>query len=242
VVKEGVYQDDDNREAIARVCMFHSTAGEEVSTLPEVVARLGEGQESLHYLAGKDLETLRASPLLAAYKERGWEVLLLGDSVDEFALERLKEFDGKPLKCVERGDSDLESEDERKQREEREEEQQDLLKAVLEELDEYVGRVRFSGRLGESPAALVSEENAPSRSQERLMRELGQAGAPLKRVLELNSEHPLVEKLGSLRTGEDEQCFGDLCELLHGQALLAEGSALPDPAYFSEILTRTMLR
>lgn len=239
-IKEGIYHEDELREDVAKVALFHSTNGDAPVTLPEVVGRMAEGQESIHYLAGRDLDTLRSSPLLEAYAAKGREVVLLVDTVDEFAVERLREFDGKPLKSIEQGDSDLESEEEKAQREEREKESGPLLEGVLSELDEYVSKVRFSSRLSEAPAALVSEEGAPSRSQERMMREMGHAVPTSKRVLELNDAHPLVGRLRELH-GENESSFGDFCELLHGQALLAEGSALPDPAYFSEVLTRTLL-
>ena len=146
-----------------------------------------------------------------------------------------------PLKSIEQGDSDLESEEEKSAREAREQEQGPLLEGVLSELDEYVSKVRFSGRLADAPAALVSEDGAPSRSQQRMMAEMGHAMPPAKRVLELNETHPLVQRLLELHGGDAEQRFGDYCELLHGQALLAEGSALPDPAFFSEVLTRTLL-
>ena len=245
VLKEGLYHldagDETTREALARVCLWNSTAGEEPCTLPEYVERMPMAQKAVWYLSGPDAKSLAASPHLEAYRAKEQEVLLLSDTIDEFAVERLREFQGKPLKSVERGEAELESEEEKEAREKRQEEQKPLLEAVQEQLDEHVSEVRFSSRLKDSPVVLVSNEFGPSRVQERMMRELGQAAPPSKRVLELNPAHPVVERMAALSGEEgDEERFGEYCELLYGQALLAEGSPLPDPARFSRLVSALM--
>ena len=138
VIKEGIYHEDELREDVARVALFHSSQSDTPVTLPEYIGRMAEGQEAIHFLSGRDVETCKSSPLLEAYTEKGREVLLFVDPVDEFAVERMREFDGKPLKSIEQGDSDLESEEEKSAREAREEEQGPLLEGVLSELDEYI--------------------------------------------------------------------------------------------------------
>lgn len=247
VLKEGIYQgaDDDNR--ISKLCLFTSTyvpeEGEAAPvTLAEYVERMPEDQEVIYYLTGLDAETLPSSPHLEAYKAAGREVLLLSDHVDEWMLQRLVSFDGKQLKAVSHGDAAVESEEDKAAREKQDDEHKDLLEALQAHLDDAVSAVRFSARLKESPAVLVSAEGAFGPAMEQVMKELGRDMPNTRRILELNPEHGVVKRLIGMH-GEDaeSQLVLDFGDLLFGQAVLAEGLTPPNPARFAKLVADLML-
>ncbi len=241
LIKEGMYgEDDETKFKIAEVCLFRSTRGDGLVTLDEVIEAMPDGQEEVYWLAGPDLDTLRRSPHLEAFAARGYEVLLLTDPVDEFAMQRLTEFDGKPLKAIDKGDVDLGDDEEKAARDEKAKELKPLLDAVKERLGEQVAEVRFSSRLKESPAVLVTGEQDLSPHMARLLRGMDREVPESKRILELNASHPLVKRLDALRDGSAGR-FGDYCELLFGQAQLAEGTAPEDPQRFNRLLTSLMV-
>jgi molecular chaperone HtpG len=242
VVKEGIYHGADDDQRLSKLCLFHTTHGEEQSTLTEYVARAPEGQDKIHCLVGTDLETLRRSPHLEAYKAKGREVVFLADPVDEWMLQRLVQFDGKALAPIDQGSEALESDEDKQAREAKEEEQKDLLEALKEHLADHVAGVRFSSRLEESPAVLVSERGAMGPAMEQVMRELGRDLPPARRTLELNPEHPVVKRLIRMHVEEPgSQLLLDYGDLLHGQALLAEGRTPPDPTRFGKLIADLML-
>ncbi len=244
VLKEGLYYDDDNRDSLAKTVLLRSTNGEGWTTLDEYLERRPEGQEEIYVLSGPDLAAVRRSPHLEAFAAKGYEVLFLVDQVDEFAFQRLTEFGESKIRSISKGEVDLgEDEEEKKSREEAEKEHAELVEAVKAALSEHVETVRFSNRLTDSAAVLVSSEHSMAPHVERMMRESGQAGFGMpesKRTLELNPSHGIVQKLAELQ-GSDEGRFGEYCELLLGQALLTEGSPLPDPAQFSKLVSKLMV-
>jgi molecular chaperone HtpG len=240
VLKEGIYYDDEQRRYVAGLSLFQTSRGDELSTLDEYVERMPVSQPAIYTIAGPDRAALEKSPHLEALFAKGYEVVYLTDQVDEFALSRLQEFEGKPIRPVERGEIDLEDEAEKRAREEKEKEREPLLAAVRESLGERISEVRFSGRLKDSPAVLVSGQHELSPNQARILRAANQEVSASKRALELNPTHPLIERLESLRTADDGR-FGDYCELVLGQALLAEGSPLPDPRRFGKLVNDLIL-
>jgi molecular chaperone HtpG len=166
-------------------------------------------------------------------------VLLMTDPVDEWVLERLREFDGKPLVAIDRGELDLEGGAEKDAREALEREHRELLGAIEKSLAADVKTARFSSRLTDSPAVLVNDPGALSPQMERLMRAARQEVPHQKRILELNPEHPQVRRLIELHAKQaGSEAFSDAIELLHGQALLAEGSPLPDGARFARLVSK----
>lgn len=241
VLKEGIYHGEDTDNRISKTCLFATTAGEERSTLAEYVERMSDEQEVIYYLTGLDEDTLRRSPHLESYRKKDLEVVLFTDPVDEWMLERFSEFQGKSLEPIHKGDAQLESDEERKVREDQETEHKDLLEAIQSQLEEHVETVRFTGRLTDSPAVLVTPEGGLGPAMERMMREMNEGHPRSRLILELNPEHSLVKGLVALHEREAEgEDLKDQVELLFGQALLRDGQTPPDPVRFSELITRLM--
>lgn len=242
VLKEGVVLDRENSEKIAALALFPSTHGDALVTLDEYLSRCPSEQSSIYVLSGDDLAAARRSPHLETLAARGWEVLFFVDGIDEWLLDSLREYKGKKLVELGRGEADFATEAEKFDREQKEREFRSVLERVETVLAPHVAKVRFSGRLKQSPAVLVDDAQSPGPHMQRLMRQTGQEPPPRKRVLELNAEHPLTRKLKELHDeGPETGRVKDWGELLLGQALLAEGSPLPDPTRFSQLVSDLML-
>ena len=207
-----------------------------------------EGQEEIYVLLGKDLETLREAPQLEVFRKKGVEVLLLTDHVDEFVLQGLESFQEKKLVDISRGEVDLsglegESAEEESDDTEKQESYAPLCGLLKSALEEQISSVRVSKRLTDSAACLVTPQDAPSPQMERMMRAMGQEMPPVKRTLELNPDHALIQKLQALHSenAEDER-LGEFGELLYAQALLSEGGQLDNPARFAKKIASVMAR
>ncbi len=268
VIKEGLYLDETHREDLAGLCLFQSSSGgapaepldvfqppkeegeadtppSEVcpygyTTLAEYVARMPLAQKAIYYVTGPDRASVENSPHIEAARAKGYEVLFFVEPVDEWVLQRLDTFGDKPLTSLDRGAGDLEDGDEESQREEKQAELEPLLSAAQESIDDYVKEVRLSSRLRSSPAVLVSDDGALSPQLIQALRASGQQVPTQKRILELNPKHAVLNELSSLHGGGDEARFHLFVELLHGQALLAEGSPVPDPARYARLVTELM--
>jgi len=242
VLKEGLGEDFGNRERLAKLLRFASTAteGDEQSvSLAQYVARMKEGQESLYYVTADTVAAGRSSPHLEVFRKKGIEVLLLTDRVDERMLSFLQEFDGKPLVSVARGGLDLgklEDEAEKQEAAKVADEYKDLVGRVKTALGERVKEVRVTNRLTDSPACLVSDEGDISGHLERLLKQAGQKAPDRRPILELNPKHPLVARLAS-----EQARFDDWSHLLFDQALLAEGGQLDDAPGFVRRLNGMLL-
>ncbi len=244
VLKEGIWFGDDDKNRVSSVCLFETTHGEARTTLAEYIARMPEGlaedEQVIWVLPASDRKAALASPHLESLKADGREVLLLVDPVDEWVLQRLHSFDGKPLKRADKGAA-KESDDAKKKREEQEKKAEGLFGALQEALADDVAEVRYSARLRESAAVLVGEDRAMSAHVERLMRRAGQEVPRAKRILELNPNHALVQGLARVHKADPKSPrIADYAELLHGQALLVEGGFPRDPARFAKLLTELM--
>src|ERR1700757_3790004 len=249
VLKEGLMSDLDNQDTLLRISSFASTRSEEeATTLAEYVERMKDGQTEIFYATGETRQQILKSPHLEAFKAKGYEVLLLTDTVDEIWLGSVTEFDGKPLQSVAKGEVDLGSEEDESEaeREEQQKEFADLLAWLKETLSERVKEVRLSTRLTESPACLITDAFGITPALARMYRASGQPVPVGKRMLELNPNHPLVTGLRDAhQTGGDDaqlQRLAETAELLYGTALLAEGGALEDPARFAELLADRLAR
>ncbi len=241
VIKEGVVEDADNRDKLLELLRFHSTrSGDDARvSLAEYVGRMADGQEEIYYVTAENLKTAKASPHLEAFASRDIEVLLLTDRVDEWMINALPEFDGHKLKSVVRGDIDLSDLVKDPKAEGEKARVEALFKALTEKLEtvleEKVASVRVSQRLTESPSCLVVAEQAMSRHLEQLLRQAGENIPSSKPILEINPQHPLLERMRDTADGAE---FDDLAHLLYEQAVLAEGSQLDDPASFVKRLNR----
>jgi molecular chaperone HtpG len=243
VLKEGVGDDAANRERIAKLLRFRSTAHEDEPTvaLGEYVARMKEGQKHIYFVTADTLEAARGSPHLEIFRKKGVEVLLLIDRVDEWMLSFLAEFEGKSLTSVAKGALDLgelADEAEKAAQAKTGDEYRPLLERAKTALSDRVKDVRVTFRLTDSPACLVADEHEMSGHLQRLLKAAGQKAPTAKPILELNPQHPLVQRL---KDASQETPVKDWLELLVDQAVLAEGGQLDDPGAFVRRLNGMLL-
>jgi molecular chaperone HtpG len=244
VLKEGLGEDHGNRERIAKLARFastHNDTEEQNVSLADYVGRMKEGQDKIYYVAAETFAAAKNSPHLEVFRKKGIEVLLLSDRVDEWALAFLTEFEGKPLQSVAKGGLDLgklAGETEKKEQEQEAGEYKDVIERIKKALGEKVKDVRVTQRLTESPVCLVADEHDMGMHLERLLKAAGQKVSTSKPILEVNTHHPLVQRL---RNEADDARFGDWSEVLFDQALLAEGGQLEDPAGFVKRLNQLVL-
>ena len=244
VFKEGVGEDQANRERIAKLLRFASThAGSESQeiALADYVARMKPEQNKIYYVTADTFAAASNSPHLEVFRKKGIEVLLLYDRVDEWVVGHLHEFDGKPLQSVAKGTLDLgklEDEAEKKEQEKEAGEFKDLIDKIKQSLGDKVKEVRVTLRLTDSPACLVADQHDLGANLERLLKAAGQKVPGSKPILEINTHHPLLERL---KQEADQQRFSDWSHVLFDQALLSEGGQLEDPAGFVKRLNQLML-
>jgi molecular chaperone HtpG len=247
VVKEGIFEDRNHQEALLNISLFESShSPTDKITLKEYLTRLKPDQEVIYYMTGDSRKTVENSPHLEAFLEKGIEVLILTDPVDEVWVQQVFEFEGKKLVSVGKGTVDLGSETEKqeaeKNREEKEKAHQSLLTFMKDQLSEEIKEVRLSSRLTNSPSCLVGNQSDMTPQMEQLLRSMNQEVPKTKRILELNPTHPILEKLQKIFDhNQNDPALKDYSYLLYGQALLAEGSAIPEPARFSKIVTQLMV-
>ncbi|HEX6318906.1 MAG TPA: molecular chaperone HtpG, partial [Burkholderiales bacterium] len=238
VVKEGVGEDQANREQIARLLRFSTTVEDSESvSLADYVARMKEGQDRIYYVTAETFLAAKHSPHLEIFRKKGIEVLLLHDRVDEWMVAGLTEFEGKPLASVARGEVDLSKiKSEEKEPDHEVGKYAELLRALKSALGEKVKDVRVSTRLTESPSCLVADEHEMGGNLARILKAAGQKVPLAKPILEINVAHPIVSRLAP----GDVQ-LGAWAGLLFEQALLAEGGQLEDPAGFVKRTNELML-
>jgi molecular chaperone HtpG len=242
VLKEGLGEDSNNKERIAKLCRFASTQGDsdsQVVALSEYVGRMKEGQDKIYYVTGDTYQAAKFSPHLEVFKKKGVEVLVLTDRVDEWMLSFLTEFDGKTLQSVAKGGLDLgalEDEAEKETKTKVEGEFKEVLSRIQDSLKDRIKEARVTLRLTDSPACLVYDENEMSGHLQRMLKQAGQAAPESKPVLEINPEHPLIQRLKI-----EKDSFDAWVNVLFDQALLAEGGQLTDPAGFVRRLNMLLL-
>ncbi|GGI20634.1 molecular chaperone HtpG [Oxalicibacterium faecigallinarum] len=242
VLKEGIGEDHANKDRIAKLLRFASTHNDsdaQTVSFADYVSRMKEAQTKIFYATAESYNAAKNSPHLEIFRKKGIEVLLLTDRVDEWMLSFLEEFDGKPLSSVAKGDLDLgnlEDETEKKQHQETEDQYKDLVAKMQTALADKAKEVRVTFRLTDSPACLVAEENELSGNLLRMLKAAGQNAPDAKPILEINPDHPLVQRLKY-----EEAKFDDWSNILFDQALLAEGGNLNDPAGFVKRLNDMLL-
>ena len=242
VLKEGIGEDSANKDRIAKLARFASTHNDSDAqnvSLADYVGRMKEGQDKIYYVTADTYAGAKNSPHLEIFRKKGVEVLLLTDRVDEWMLSYFTEFDGKNLVSVAKGDLDLgklEDEAEKKQHEETEAGYKELVEKMKGALADKAKEVRVTFRLTDSPACLVSDANELSGNLMRMLKAAGQDAPDTKPILEINPDHPLVQRLKY-----EEAKFGDWSNILFDQAVLAEGGTLADPAGFVKRLNDMLL-
>ena len=247
-VKEGLLNDIENQRAILDICSFASTHDpEQQTTLAQYVERMKDGQEEIYFMTGESRSMIENSPHMEAFHAKGYEVLLLTDPVDAMWVEGVRDFDGKRLQSIAKGQVDLAGEDGgadgEPERGQRQKEFAGLLMWLADTLQEQVKEVRLSTRLTTSPACLVGDAQDITPMLEKMYRAMGQELPPVKRILELNPTHPLVAGLRAAHErSADDPGLPETAELLYGMALLAEGGDLGDPARFTRLLADRLAR
>jgi molecular chaperone HtpG len=238
-LKEGLYSDFANREALTGLVRWKSTVVDGWTSLADYKSRMKEGQKAVYYIAGGDEERLRKSPLLEMYRKQGIEVLVCAEEIDEIVLSGLGPFEGLELKSVNRAGSESELGEEKKDATSAESgpEAAQAVEKAKKALGDAVKDVRISKRLSESPACVVVDSDDPSLQLRELMKQFGGSDMPeVKPILELNGDHPLVKRLAAADEAEAE----DLAKVLFAQSLLVEGAKLADPTDFATRLTRLL--
>ncbi len=249
VLKEGLYEDTDNRDKLFGLARFKSLkSGEGFISLADYVAGMKEGQESIHYISGEDSEALRHSPQVEGYAARGMDVLLLTDPVDDFWIGAVREYEGKAFTSVTQGGADLD----KVAREDAEDGKADddapsdsdigtLIAAIKQNLGEAVKDVRTSDRLTDSPVCLVAAEGDMDIHMERLLKRHGQVTTASARVLEINPHHALIK--GMARIAKEDgavDLLADASHLLLDQARIVEGEPVADAVAFTRRLANVM--
>ncbi|KPJ97880.1 MAG: heat-shock protein Hsp90 [Nitrospira bacterium SG8_35_4] len=243
VLKEGIHFDFSRKEAIADLLLFQSTdiPADTYTSLQEYVDRMKEGQEDIYYITGTSYEEVKKSPYLEAFREKGYEVLIMLDEVDDFIVGGL-EFKEKKFKSVTKGDISLDKEKE-KEKKTAGKKYKALIELIKERLKDEVKDVRLSGRLKDTACCLVGDEGDLDPQMEKLMKAMGQNVPRGKRILEINPAHPLFEAMNKLFEKEQKSAVLDgYIQLLYDQALLLEGSKPKDPAAFASAITRLMVK
>ncbi len=242
VFKEGIGEDTANRDRVARLLRFASTrldTEEQSVSLTDYLSRMKDGQSKIYYVTAESFKAAKNSPHLEVFHKKGIEVLLMAESIDEWVVGNLPDFEGRALVSVAKGGLDLgamEDEEEKQARERDEGEFKPLVERLQGSLGERVKDVRVTHRLTESPACLVSEEFEIGGNLARILKSAGRDAPVSKPTLEINPQHPVVQRL------RDEQAhFDDWAAVLFDQALLAEGGTLEDPASFVRRMNQLML-
>jgi molecular chaperone HtpG len=249
VLKEGlIAYDVDDKDKLLDLVLAPSTANpNELVTLDQYVGRMKPGQDAIYYLTGVSREAVAKSPLLEAFTDKGYEVLLFSDPIDELWLERAPTYKDKRFQPIGRGEVELGSEDERKQAAEtlktKQDEYRDLLGCLRAHVQDDVKEVRLSARLTSSPVCLVTDEHDLSPRMQKLLEQLGQKPPKAKVILEMNPNHPLIAKLHSIfKESPTDPRLKLYADLLLGQAHLADSGQLPDPATFAKAVAALMVR
>ena len=244
-LKEGLYSDFANRDEICEIIRFKSTdasgTGENNWTsFADYVQRMKTDQKAIYYITGNDEQNLRNSPLLEAYKNKGFEVLIMADDIDDIVIPSLGKYKDFDLKAVNRAGSDEELGIDKKEAEKKEKEFKPVVEKIKTALGDNVKEVVLSKRLSESPSCIVVDENDPSLQMERMMKAMGQNfGGSVKPILEINGDHPLVQ---SVKYSDDKQFIEDVSFVLLDQALLIGGGELKDPADFVKRMNKLLTK
>lgn len=235
-LKEGLYQDFANREALQELVLYKSTTAGGPASLSEYVGRMKPDQKAIYYVTGRSEAALRNSPLLELYRQKDVEVLLMDDEIDEIAVTAITKYKDFELKSLNRSDAadDLKTDADKA----REQEGQPVVEKIRVALGDAVKDVRASVRLSDSPSCIVADGQDPTVGMQHILKMLGQKDAAgFKPILEVNPDHAIIKRI---EASEDQQTIDDISHLLLEQAMLVEGVELKDPAGFVKRLNRIL--
>ena len=239
-MKEGLYSDYANRDEIAEIVRFKSTDASgtgdgNYTSFADYVQRMKQDQKSIFYISGSDEKNLRANPLVKAYTDKGFEVLIMDDDIDDIVIPGFGKYKNEfELKAVNRAGSDEDLGGDKEEAKKKEEEFKPVVEKIKKALGDKVKEVKLSKTLsGENPSCIVVDENDPSYQMIQMMRAMGQAGPDLKPILEVNGDHPILAKI---KESNDEALIADVSEVLFTQALMIAGMEVKEPAAFVKSL------
>jgi molecular chaperone HtpG len=227
LLKEGLYQDYENREDLLELVRFKSTGAEGFASLAQYKDRMQADQKAIYYVTGEKEETLRESPLLEMYRKKNIEVLIMDDPVDELVMPSVGRYKDIEFKSINRSDAAEELKTEQDKQEEKKAEP--VIKRMKDVLGDEVKEVKASARLSDSPCCIVVDEKDPTVQMQSLLKAMGQEGPEIKPILEINPTHEIIKKLESV---QDDRLFEDATRLLYEQALLIEGAPVKKPVDF----------
>ena len=238
LLKEGAYQDFENRDTLLELLKFKSSKSDDFTSLAEYVDRMKTDQKSIYYITGENEESLRNSPLLEMYNSKDVEVLIMADPFDEIIIPSIQKYKEKPFKSVHHSDAadDLKTEDSKSDKKDL----KPLIKKIKKVLGDQVKDVMASSRLNESPSCIVADQNDPTAKMQEMFKAMGQSTMPdVKPILEINPDHKIVKKMKGLGK---TKTFDDLCWILYEQAMLIEGVKLPNPSTFVSRLNNILVK
>jgi len=245
-LKYGIHEDSGNRDKLASLLRWHSTkSGTEMTSLKDYVTRMKEGQQDIYFIAGETKKAVENSPFLEALKKKGLEVLLMTEPIDEYAMQQMKEFEGKKFKNVSKDKLDIEDEEEKKKAEELKKANENLCTVIKDTLGEQVEKVVTSNRVVNSPCVITTGEYGWTANMERIMkaqalRSQGMGSYMVsKKTFEVNPEHPIIISLRKkVEADKNDKTVKDLIWLLWETALLTSGFSLDEPISFAARIHR----
>ena len=235
-LKEGLYSDYANRDALLELVRYHSSSRDGYVSLKSYKEHMPAGQKSIYYLTGGKEETLKSSPLLEAYKKKGYEVLIMDDDIDEIVISNVYEYEKLPLKAINKAAAmdDLKEEGDEKEKEEK----KDLVEKIKKALADKVKDVRISSRLVDTPAVVVNDDNDPSAQMQRIMKQMGGPEmGDVKPILEVNASSPLIRKI---EQSSDEEYVKTLSSIVLSSAMLQEGIMPSDPVAYTKAISELL--
>jgi len=240
VLKEGLYGDFENREALLELVLFKSSGRDGLISLKEYKEAMKEDQKSIYYITGEEEALLRNSPLIEQFKAKNIEVLLLDEEVDAIVIPMITEYDKTPIKPVNNSDIDEEIKEEKEEDKEKEAQYQEIIVKMKEILKDDAKDVKISNRLSDSPSVLIYDKNDPDFQMQQMLKQMGQDNLPtVKPILEVNPKHEIFEKL---LAKSDDLMLNDVSFLLMDQAKLAEGMKIEDISGFSKRLNKIIAK
>ncbi len=238
-LKEGVSSDFENKDKLVQLLLYPSSfSDDKLTSLKEYVGRMLDDQKSIYYVTGDSREVAESSPHLETFKRKGYEILYMLDPLDEFVTQSIGEFESKKIISVEEAAKELVDEKEVKKDQEK---MADFLKTIQSALDAHIKEVQITKNLISYPACVIRDDAGLSLHLEKLLRKSGQNMPPSKRILQLNPDHPIIQKLHEkFKLNKDDPTIKEYAELLHNYAIIAEGGDIVNTNNFGKLMSKIM--